>query len=173
MSEALDWSYRVSDVPEGGIRETRIATDSERVRLAEGLDIISCQRLACELSIRAIGKGHYRLAGKVVADLTQACVVTLEPIAQRAEGAFDVEFWPPSALPESTEVEMEALSAAEIEPIEHGRIDAGRIVFETLATSLDPFPRKSGAEFHAELPENAGLSETGPFAALKRLKDQS
>jgi uncharacterized metal-binding protein YceD (DUF177 family) len=173
MSEALEWSYRVSDVPDGGIRETREATDSERLRLAEELDIISCQRLVSELTIKAIGKGHYRLAGKVTADLTQACVVTLEPVAQLAQGAFDVEFWPPAALPEATEAEVEALSAAEIEPIEHGRIDAGRIVFETLATSLDPFPRKPGAEFHADLPENAGLGETGPFAALKRLKDRT
>ena len=65
--------------------------------------------------------------------LTQNCVVTLEPLAQTVEGAFDVEFWPAGKLPESGEDEVEALSAAEIEPIQHGMIDAGRIVFETLA----------------------------------------
>lgn len=173
MSEALDWSYRVTDIPDGGIRETREATESERVRLAEALDIVSCQRLVADLAIRAIGKGHYRLAGKVTAELTQTCVVTLEPVAQHAEATFDVEFWPPLALPETTAEEVEALSAAEIEPIEHGRIDAGRIVFETVATALDPYPRKPGAEYHADRPENSGLDETGPFAALKRLKDRT
>ncbi len=93
----------------------------------------------------AAGHGRYRLAGKVTAQLTQNCVVTLDPIAQNVEGSFDVQFWPPGKLPESGEEEVEALNAAEIEPIEHGRIDAGRIVFETLSASVDPYPRKPGA----------------------------
>lgn len=173
MSEALDWSYRVTDIPDGGLREKREAAADERARLAEALDIVAVGRLVCEFTIRSIGKGHYRLAGKVAAAVTQACVVTLEPVEQNAEGTFDVEFWPPAALPESSEEEVEALSASEIEPIEHGRIDAGRIVFETIATALDPYPRKQGAEFRAEGVTNQGPSEAGPFAALKRLKDQA
>lgn len=173
MSEALDWSYRVTDIPDGGLREKREAAADERARLAEALDIVAVGRLVCEFTIRSIGKGHYRLAGKLAAAVTQACVVTLEPVEQNAEGAFDVEFWPPAALPESSEEEIEALSASEIEPIEHGRIDAGRIVFETIATALDPYPRKEGAEFRAEGVTNQGPSEAGPFGALKQLKDQA
>jgi len=69
---------------------------------------------------------------------------------------------------------VEALSAAEIEPIEHGLIDAGRIIFETLSASVDPYPRKPGAEFTAEeLGDGAAATKTGPFAALKKLKDRS
>lgn len=172
MSEVLDWTYRVTEIPDGGLRETRQASEAERVRLAEALDVLVCRKLSSELSIRAIGKGHYRLAGKVAAELTQACVVTLEPVEQTAEGTFDVEFWPPGGLPQSSEEEIEALSAAEVEPIEHGRIDAGRIVFETLSAALNPYPRKPGAEFVADDAEAAGPSELGPFAALRKLKDR-
>lgn len=172
MSEALDWSYRVADIPEAGLRQTREASDSERARLAETLGIVSCDSLSSEFTIKAVGRGHYRLTGRVAAALTQACVVTLDPVAQKAEGAFDVEFWPPGSLPESTEDEVEALSAAEIEPIEHGRIDAGRIVFETLATALDPYPRKPGAAFHGDEDDEAP-NASGPFAVLKKLKDRS
>ena len=126
------------------------------------------------LSFEPSARGAIASSGKVTAQLTQSCVVTLDPIAQSVEGAFDVEFWPPGKLPESGEEEVEALSAAEIEPIEHGMIDAGRIVFETLSASVDPYPRKPGAEFRAEeLGDAAVLTETGPFAALKKLKDRS
>ncbi|MFA5901312.1 MAG: DUF177 domain-containing protein [Hyphomicrobium sp.] len=171
MIEILDWSYRVSEVPEAGLRVTREATDAERARVAEDLEIEACRRLLCEFSIRAIGKGHYRLAGKVTADVTQACIVTLEPVEQTAEGAFSVEFWPTGAIPGTPEEEQEALSAAEIEPIEHGRIDAGRIIFETLATALDPYPRKPGAELGEEHAQPAGSAGLSPFAALKKLRE--
>lgn len=173
MSEILDWTYRVADIPDGGLRQTREASEAEQARLAEALDVLSCRRLTSEFTIRAIGKGHYRLAGKVVAELTQACVVSLEPIEQTAEASFDVEFWPDGAAPQVAQEEIEVSSVAEIELIEHGRIDAGRIVFETVATSLDPYPRKPGAEFHSDAVQDAGISEAGPFAALRKLKDRS
>lgn len=171
MSEALDWSYKVTEVPDTGLRATREATASECTRLAEVLDIIACRRLTSEFTIRATGKGHYRLAGKVTAHVTQSCVVTVEPVEQTAAGTFDVEFWPAGALPDVSTDEIEALSAAEIEPIEHGRVDVGRIVFETVSASLDPFPRQPGVEFEPvrTAPEGASIS---PFAALKKLKDQ-
>jgi len=173
MSEALDWTYRVAEIPDGGLRVTREASEAERTHLIEALGILGCQRLVAEFTIRAIGKGHYRLAGKVAGELTQACVVSLEPVAQSVEGSFDVEFWPEGSLPEAGEEEIGALGAAEIEPVVHGRIDAGRIVFETVATSLDPYPRKPGAIFEADAVEDSELFDAGPFAALRKLKDRS
>ena len=174
MSEPLDWSYRTTEIPEAGLREHRTATEAERAKVAAELEIVSCERLVSDFAIRAIGHGSYRLSGKVTAQLTQDCVVTLDPIAQSVEGSFDVQFSPTGKLPESGEAEIEALSASEIEPIEHGLIDAGRIVFETLSASVDPYPRKPGAEFKSVEPEDiAAATETGPFAALKKLKDRS
>jgi uncharacterized metal-binding protein YceD (DUF177 family) len=173
MSEPLDWSYRTSEIPEAGLRQSRTATEAERAKVANALDIVSCEQLTAEFVIRAIGQGHYRLAGKVAGQLTQNCVITLEPLAQGVEGAFDVEFWPSGKLPEGGEDEVEALSAAEIEPILHGTIDAGRIVFETLSASVDPYPRKAGAQFEGdELSDADELGDSGPFATLKKLKDR-
>ena len=174
MSAPLTWSYRTTEIPQAGLREDRTATEAERAKVAAELEIVSCERLASDFAIRAIGHGRYRLAGKVTAQLTQSCVVTLDPIGQSVEGVFDVEFWPTGKLPQSSDEEVDALSAAEIEPIEHGLIDAGRIIFETLSASVDPYPRKPDAEFKAEeLGDAAAPTETGPFAALKKLKDRS
>ena len=168
---ALDWSYRTTEIPEGGLRENRTATEEERAALAAELEILSCEKLAVSFTIRATGKGHYRLAGQLKGRVTQPCVVTLEPVSEAVEGDFDVEYWPPASMPETGEEEMEALAAAEIEPIEHGRIDAGRIVFETLAASLNPYPRKPGAEFEETEPEPPSGGGAGAFEALKKLKE--
>ncbi|HWK33385.1 MAG TPA: DUF177 domain-containing protein [Hyphomicrobium sp.] len=168
---ALDWSYRTTEIPEAGLRENRDATAEERAALAAELEILSCEKLTAVFSIRATGKGHYRLAGELKGRVTQPCVVTLEPVSEAVEGNFDVEYWPPASMPETGEEEMEALSAAEIEPIEHGRIDAGRIVFETLVASLNPYPRKPGAEFEESESEPPSAGGTSAFEALKKLKE--
>jgi uncharacterized metal-binding protein YceD (DUF177 family) len=172
MTAVLDWSYRTAEIPEQGLRQTREADAAERTRLAAALEVLACEGLRSDFTIRAIGRGHYRLAGKVKAQLMQSCVVTLEPVAQTAEGTFDVEFSPAGVPPEVGEEEIEALSAAEIEPIEHGRIDAGRIIFETLSTAVDPYPRKPGVAFDAGAFAADVSPEAGPFAALKNLKDR-
>ena len=168
MSEALNWSYRTAEIPEAGLRQTRAATEAERAQVATALDVVSCESIEAEFTIRAMGKGHYRLAGKVAARLTQSCVVTLDPLSQRAEGTFDVEFWPAAELPQGGEEEVEALSAAEIEPIEHGRIDVGRIVYETLSAALDPYPRKAGAEIR---PRRTGQSAGGRERSVRRFEE--
>ena len=172
MNAPLEWSYRVREIPESGLRETRTATAAERASVAAALEVVSCEELTAKFYIRATGKGNYRLSGSVAAKLTQTCVVTLEPISQTAAGTFDVEFWPAGSVPEQGEDEVEALSAAEIEPIEHGLIDSGRIVFETLSANVDPYPRKAGAEFQADALDDPEKPAGGPFAALKSLKDR-
>ncbi|MCZ7594979.1 MAG: DUF177 domain-containing protein [Hyphomicrobium sp.] len=171
MSAPLHWSYRTTEIPEPGFRERRTATSAERATVAAALEVVSCEALTANFTIRATGQGCYRLAGKLEAQLTQSCVVTLDPVAQHVEATFDVEFWPPMSMPRPGEEEVEALSAAEVEPIEHGMIDAGRIVFETLSASVDPYPRKPGAEFQSDAIEDSSAPATGPFAALKKLKD--
>jgi hypothetical protein len=110
------------------------------------------------------------MAGTVAARLTQECVVTLAPIPQTIAETFNVEFWP--SLPDASDAEVEVLSVPDIEPIEHGLIAAGRVVFDILAASLDPYPRREGARFEWEdAPGAAGPAEAGPFSALKKLKD--
>lgn len=173
MSEPLPWSYRTAEIAEAGLSERRAATAEELVEIARVLDVLACEGVTADYVIRPIGHRRYVLKGEVSGQLTQACVVTLEPVAQRLHAAFDVEFWPAGTLPVAGEDEVEALSSAEIEPIEHGRIDAGRIVFETLSASLDPYPRKPDAAFAGETTDSLDAGKESPFAALKKLKDQA
>ena len=54
-----------------------------------------------------------------------------------------------------------------------GRIELGGLLYETLATGLDPYPRRAGASFEwTESPDEAASATApgSPFAALSRLR---
>jgi hypothetical protein len=58
------------------------------------------------------------------------------------------------------------------EPIVCGRIDLGAVAYETLATALDPYPKREGVSFDWSQgePNQAQEAQSGPFAALAALK---
>jgi uncharacterized metal-binding protein YceD (DUF177 family) len=177
MSEALPstlpWSQRTTEIAEAGLRRELAATAAERAAITQELGLVSCEAIEVSYTIRALGGGRYRLAGSLRARLTQACVATLEPLPQTIEEGFEVQFWPVGSLPAMGDVEVEASSVPEVEPIEHGSIGVGRVVFETLSAALDPYPRKSGASLEWQDAESAEEADAAnPFAVLKRLKDQ-
>jgi hypothetical protein len=173
MSTPLAWTHRVSEIPETGLRVSREATEDECTALAEALEVVSCEGAKADYTIRAIGAGRYRMAGEVSAKLTQACVVTLEPLSTRPKEAFEVEFWPSEAVPPAPSTEVEISGLRDIEPIDHSTMDAGRVVFETLAAAIDPYPRKEGAAFdwRDKDDEASEPGSTSPFAKLKTLKE--
>lgn len=174
MSGPLSWSHRTTAIPETGMHQSVAATEAERAAIAKELGLISCESVAADYTIRPLGAARYRLAGNLQVRLTQACVATLEPLPQAIEEAFEVDFWPAGSLPETGDTEVEASSVPEVEPIERGTIEVGRVVFETISAALDPYPRKSGASLEWQDPESAEDSGASrPFAALKKLKDQA
>lgn len=162
----------IEDGKEGLIQ----ASSTERAAIASMLDLVGLDRL--ELSYRLWRRGGDRigLSGTLEASATQTCVISLEPVRATLELPVEVEFWPPHLISE-LETANEPVSNAALdwpEPIIDGKIDLGRIVYESLATGLDPYPRANGAEFGWPS-ENASGAEAeiagaGPFAALERLK---
>ncbi len=174
MTEPLSWSHRVTEIPEAGLEVTRSATPEERAAVGRALGIVSCDALTADYLVRALGKGRYRMTGKLSALVTQECVVTLEPVVEKIAEDLDVTFWPADRLPATGEEEVEVLTAPEIEPIEHGQIETGRVLLEILSASIDPYPRKLGAQFQwGDATSTPGPGATGPFAALKKLKNES
>jgi uncharacterized metal-binding protein YceD (DUF177 family) len=172
VTDTLDWNEKTVDIPEGGLSKTRDAPTDDLNRLAQALNILKVSSLSARYRIAAISGGAYRLTGSVSAEVEQACVVSLEPVSDKVEGSFEVEFWP-DFNPEESEDESSILSGADVERLEHGVIPVGRIIFETLSASLDPYPRREGAEFTWEDPKSEAAETANPFAALSKLKDNS
>lgn len=171
---ALDWRHDEIAVPAAGHRVTREATQSERAQLASELEILACDKLVVRYTLAPEGKDSFALKGTLEAEVTQACIVTLEPVRQEIADSFDIIFSPPTRIPDTKGHEAEILSGADVEPLSGGIIDVGRIVFELVSAGLDPYPRKPGAEFDWTDPvAEASKAAGGAFAALARLKGES
>lgn len=175
MSELLAWHYKVDDVGAAGLAEVRVATPDERKALAAALDILSVEKLTADLRISGLAGGRYRLHGHLTAEVVQACVVSLEPVQGTVDEDIDVEFWPADDIGPLAEGEHSVLEGEVPEPIEFGRINAGRVVYEVLAAGLDPYPRAPDADFKdvAVGPGGQQGARISPFEALAKLKDKS
>lgn len=159
------------------------ASDDERRKLAQFLQIESLERLSVDYRLEPLARGRYQLTGQVTADMTQLCVVTLEPLCAHIGEAIDLAFWPEMQI---LNFEAENIAKYEAgddavmigdhlpedppEPIINGRIDIGDLAAEILASAIDPYPRKAGIEFEWSDPaEKAGDEQAKPFGALAKL----
>jgi uncharacterized metal-binding protein YceD (DUF177 family) len=173
MTALRDWFKLITDIGEHPLAEMREATAEELIELARELDILSCEGLKVSYVIKPLGKGCYNFSGNLEAGVTQACVVSLEPVPARLSEAFSIELGPPEALEDETPADgdREVSSVPDVEPIEDGRIEVGTMVYGVLSAALDPYPRKPGAEFDWVDPKLAADPDAAsPFAALAKLK---
>jgi hypothetical protein len=172
MSEVLDWDHVAADIPEDGLNVERAATENERGEISRTLDLVACPSFFARYAIKPRSNGNFRLEGSLEATVEQTCVVTLEPLTNKIAQTFAVDFWPESELPEPSGGLVDVHDEPDMEPIVAGRIEAGRIIFECLASSIDLFPRKPGATFEAppDGAQDTGGKSGGPFAALAKIR---
>jgi uncharacterized metal-binding protein YceD (DUF177 family) len=152
-----------------GDRLDLVANASECAAVAERLGLLSLDRLEAHAVLSRDGE-QIRARGRIKASLDQACVATGEPVTQHIDEPFELRFMPaPTVGSPDEEVE---LSSDDLDTIFHdgSAIDLGGAIADTLALSLDPYPRSAGAD--AALKEAGVMSEeeAGPFAALAALK---
>jgi len=146
-----------------------IADDVERRAVAERLALVTLDRLEASVVLERNG-ALIRAAGHIRASLEQACVATGEPVRETVDEPFELVFMPePEANRPDEEIE---LSKDECDTIfyEGGSMDLGSAIADTLALTIDPYPRSEGAD--AALRQAGVLSEeqAGPFAALAKLR---
>jgi len=152
-----------------GERLALVADDQDRMAIAKRLDLASLDRLEAHVCLECTGD-VVRAKGRLVASLDQSCVVTGEPVAALVDEPFALIFVPepPAAAPDD-EIE---LGEADLDVVFHdgSAIDLGGALADTLALSLDPYPRSAGAD--AALKEAGVLTEeqASPFAVLAKLR---
>lgn len=148
--------------------------DGERAAIMELLDLQDLQGLKFTYRLRPGSGKRVVLSGRLRAEAVQTCVVSLQPIEARVDEEVDVEFWPIEKIEALRDRPDDPRQTGERdwpEAIEGDTIDLGPLVYETLATSLDPYPKSEGAEFQWKDKEpGAEIPENNPFAVLKSLK---
>jgi uncharacterized metal-binding protein YceD (DUF177 family) len=173
MAGELAWEHRTDDIPATGLTVQREAELEERQRIVAALDLAGCPELRVHYAITPLSLGRYKLTGGLHARVEQVCVVTLEPMTSEIEETYEAMYWPQQAMPEPAAGQVELDGDPEPEPIIGERIDAGRIVFESLAATIDPFPRQPGAVFEGTLSAPKRGEPESPFAVLASLKPKA
>lgn len=154
------------------------ADAEERAALARRFRLVAIGRLAARMTVRRVERRLIRVRGRLEADVTQTCVVTLEPVSEHVDEGFVAIF---GDLARDGEAALAAALETEEdlpEPLPEGGIDVGETVAQHLALALDPYPRAPGAEVpdeYAAGPSTAagGDRDGGPFGALGRLTRSS
>ena len=167
-----DFAHRLTlDRIRDGERIELAASEAERREIADRLGLASLDRLEAHVSLGRDGDA-IRAKGRIGAALEQRCVVTGEPVSAHVDEPFEIAFLPePTTSVPDDEVEL-AEQDCDVVFHDGGSIDLGSAIADTLALSINPYPRSAGAE--AVLKEAGVLSEeqASPFAALAQLKER-
>lgn len=151
-----------------GRREELVATEAERTALSRRFGIPAIGLLRAELQLRPAPGGAFAAEGRLVADVVQSCIVTLDPVEQHLDLPLALRFIPADAEP------SEDPEAPDEFDIEIDTIDLGEAVAEQLSLALDPYPRAPGAALPEGLAEpeaeEPAPARPNPFAALTQLK---
>ena len=168
MSDRFAHQLRLDQIRDGE-RMDLTADDDERRGVAKRLGLPSLDRLEAHVCLSRTGE-VVRAEGRLVAALVQSCVVTGDPVAAHVDEPFALLFTPePTTAAPDEEIEL-GEADCDVVFYDGGSIDLGGAIADTLALSLDPYPRSAGAE--AALKEAGVISEeqASPFAVLAKLK---
>jgi uncharacterized metal-binding protein YceD (DUF177 family) len=180
MTEGLPLahSYNLARLGNAG-DEVRFAADAAALaQIARWADIPLVEKFEVRVELKKLAPNRFGLAFHLLADVTQSCVVTLDPVPGHLERNFSRElvFVGPQrhnkpALTESLAESETVLDSGEEEgpeEIESLHFDLAAPVLEEFALSLDPYPRAPDVEFAPQSPESD--RPESPFAVLKGLK---
>jgi uncharacterized metal-binding protein YceD (DUF177 family) len=168
MSDCFAHQLRLDRIRDGE-RLDLVADEAERAAIARRLDLQDLERLEAHVALEKTGD-IVRAKGRLSSALTQSCAVTGDPVAAHVDEPFEILFTPePSNAGPDEEVE---LGQSDLDVVFHdgAAIDLGTAIADSLALSLDPYPRSAGAD--AALKEAGVITEeqASPFAVLAQLK---
>ena len=170
----FDAVVRIDKLPAGG---RSIAVDADETAckaIAEAMNILSVERFKASLTVTPL-RGGLRALGHVEAAVTQASVVSFEPVAETISEDIDRVFLPAprekQAPAAGAEVYVDLENDDFPDHIDGPEVDLSALLLETLALALDPYPRRPGESLES-LGISTGEEEEGPFAKLARLKGE-
>jgi uncharacterized metal-binding protein YceD (DUF177 family) len=168
MTDHFAHQLRLDQIRDGE-RIDLAADEAERAAIGVRLGLEAVDRLDAHATLSRNGD-VVRAEGRLAASLTQSCVITGDPVAAHIDEPFELKFLPaPQDGAPDEEIELGA-DDCDIVFYDGGVIDLGGAIADTLALSLDPYPRSAGAD--AALREAGVMSEeqASPFAVLAKLR---
>ncbi|QPC87379.1 DUF177 domain-containing protein [Mesorhizobium sp. NBSH29] len=167
----------VAKLPQRGMRVKLDASPEQLKNLAAEHGLLSVERYKAELVVAAWKRNGVSVTGKVSADLTQACGVTLEPLTTHIEEEVSGVFLPATSklgregFGEGGEILVAAEGPDAPELFSGDSIDVGALAEEFFVLAIDPYPRKPGMETAAYIEDDEPAES--PFSRLSALKKPS
>ncbi|ODT05747.1 MAG: metal-binding protein [Mesorhizobium sp. SCN 65-20] len=147
----VSFPANVARLPQKGLPVVVDADETQRAALAEAHGLLSVERYRAELLVTKWKRNGVKVSGRVEAEITQACIVSLEPVEAKIDEEVEAVF-----LPEDSKLGREGFHAGgEIlldaegpdapETFSGDSIDVGALAEEFFGLAIDPYPRKTGA----------------------------
>jgi len=170
----ISQSYNLARLGNAGDQVSIAADEAQRAAIASWVGILSLESFETTIQIKKLSPNRFGLTFHLVADVTQACVVTLEPVPGHMDHSFsrELHFTGPvrhrqagdDSVPEVV-LDIEEEGPEEIESLHY---DLAAPLLEEFVLSLEPYPRRPGVEFSPQT--DAQERPESPFAVLKGLK---
>ena len=176
-----DWPFSHSVQPHRLSRKKPLAFDlspdaTQMTAIAAFLKIESVANLRLKGKLIPVGREDWRAEGRLTAIATQRCVVTLTPVDQRISEEVKRVYVPLSEIEDDDVIDLD--QDGDDEPDGYAdRIDLGHLLVESLALSLEPYPRAEGAELAQARFAPPGIApieddDLKPFAKLAGLRQK-
>lgn len=178
MSTPIAHNYNLARLGNAGDTVGFEAAEEERAAIAILAGALSLSRFAVRVELKKLSPNRFLLDYRLGANVTQACVVTLEPVVSHIEREFRRELHFEGGARHGSRLPVQALdvdlssqdpeAADEKEEIGSLHYDLAGPALEEFLLALDPYPRCQGAAFQAG--EEGETARENPFAVLKSLK---
>jgi hypothetical protein len=146
----------VTRLPHNGLPVVIEADGAQRQALAAEHDLLSVENYRAELLVTPWKRHGVKVTGRVEADITQACVVTLDPVPAHIDEEVEGLFLPDDSKlgRHGFEGGGEILLAAEgpdgPETFQGDTVDIGALAEQFFGLAIDPYPRKPGVSLEAD-----------------------
>lgn len=152
-----------------------VANKTERAALARRFAIVSIDALKATANLEE-GASGVDVTGTIIAQLVQSCAVSGEDFPVRVKSDYHLRFVPEAdyeAAMQAAGDEVE-LASGDLDTIAYSgsTLDLGEAISQTLALEIDPYAEGPGADAARAQYGLSTPEESGPFAALKALKEK-
>ncbi|WP_378942980.1 YceD family protein [Mesorhizobium sp. ANAO-SY3R2] len=147
----VSFPVNVARLPQKGQPVVVDADASQRAALAEAHGLLSVERYRADLVVTKWKRNGVKVSGRVEAEITQACIVTLEPVETKIDEDVEAVFLPEDSklgregFHVGGEILLDAEGPDSPETFSGDSIDVGALAEEFFGLGVDPYPRKSGA----------------------------
>jgi len=151
----VSFMAHVARLPQKGLPVVVEADDAQRRALAAVHGLLSVEAYRADLVVTPWKRHGVEVTGRVEADITQECVVTLEPLAAHIDEAVEGLFLPDDSrlgrlgFEGGGEIVLAAEGPDSPETFHGDTVDVGALAEQFFGLAIDPYPRKPGVSLDA------------------------